>query len=188
METTVHHTCSNKGGYNYVLENAPFKSIFDEKTGNKPFLGTGYYFYDNNRDMATEWGKLHYRGQYCILEALMRIDNDIFFDLVGSTRHQQILITLSQKFEDYGFNRNNWQLGKFIEFLKDLNETSDYKDIFRYKAIRAMDITPKPQFKVRFVRKKKEKHTHYTNLAPRYIICIISLESIYLLSKEVYCA
>jgi hypothetical protein len=187
METIGHHSCSNKGGYYYVFENAPFMSIFDEKIGNRPFLGTGYYFWDNNRNVAEEWGRKHYNGHYCILEALLRIENDIFFDLVGSTLHQQMLITLSQKFVDYGFSRDNWQLGKFIEFLKDLNNNSDYHGVFRYKAIRAMDVTPKPGFLVRFVRKKKTKDIHYTDLAPRYIICIISLESISLVNKNVYC-
>ncbi|MGC1391137.1 MAG: hypothetical protein WA816_08870 [Bacteroidales bacterium] len=46
METIGHHTCDNVGGYDYVFETAPFISEFNEKEKKKPFLGTGYYFWD----------------------------------------------------------------------------------------------------------------------------------------------
>lgn len=187
METIGHHTCSNNGGYDFILRNAPFISIYNEKTGNKPFLGTGYYFFDNNRNEAEEWGRTHYRNRYCILEALMNINNDIFFDLVGSTTHQQNLELLRSKFVDRGFPRDHWQLGKFIEFLKRLREMDDFKGIFPYEAIRAVDITPKPKFLVKFSSKRKSKDVHYTNLAPKYIICILSLDNISLANKNIYC-
>ena len=187
METIGHHSCSNKSGFDHVLRNAPFLSVFDNKTGRRPFLGSGFYFFDNNRGEAEEWGRTHYNNQYCILEANMTINDKIFFDLVGATLHQQKLELLRSKFADYGFPRDNWQIGKFIEFLKRLNTSDQYKGIFSYEAIRAVDVTPKPKFLVKFASKNKSNSVHYTNLAPKYIICLISLDNISLANKNIYC-
>lgn len=183
MLTIGHHTCSNKGGCTYVSQNAPFISYYDEEEEKTPFLGTGYYFWDNDLKRAHWWGRKHYKGEYCILETDLNISDELFFDLVGSRLHQQMLASLVVKFAYYGFERDNWTIGNFVEFLKEM-EMSDYPGIFKYKAIRAADIGPKPGLIARFNLKRRES---YTDLEPRYIICIIDLKNVHLTNKKVTC-
>jgi hypothetical protein len=183
MDTIGHHTCSNSCGYDYVFENAPFRAEFSEKEGKKPFLGSGYYFWEDNLPMAKEWGNAHYKGQYCILKTVIQVSNNIFFDLVGSMKHINMLKILQAKFQENKFSRDNWELGKFIEFLKDRESEEKYKGIFPYQVIRAVDNLPKPKWIMRFVKGKK----HFTNLDPRYIICIISLDNVHLTDKRLQC-
>ncbi|MGC1391138.1 MAG: hypothetical protein WA816_08875 [Bacteroidales bacterium] len=109
--------------------------------------------------------------------------DSIFFDLVGSRKHLNMLKTLQNKFAEYNFSRDNWELGTFIEFLKDRENEDKYKGIFPYKVIRAVDIKPKSRWILKFVKGKK----NFTNLDPRYIICIINLENVTLAEKKLLC-
>lgn len=133
--------------------------------------------------MAKDWGNSHYNGHYCILEAIIKVADSIFFDLVGSRKHLNMLKTLQNKFAEYNFSRDNWELGTFIEFLKDRENEDKYKGIFPYKVIRAVDIKPKSRWILKFVKGKK----NFTNLDPRYIICIINLENVTLAEKKLLC-
>ena len=45
LKTIGHHTCKSDGGAEFVLKNAPFRSVKIEG-GEFPFLGEGYYFWD----------------------------------------------------------------------------------------------------------------------------------------------
>jgi hypothetical protein len=181
MKTIGHHTCSNDNGYNYVLEHAPFPAEFNKRK--KPFLGEGYYFWDNNKSMAEKWGEDHYDGYYCILECTINIQDEILFDLVGSRTHQLKLQMLLNKFKNHKINKDEWELGNFIEFLKDLNNGNEYHGIFNYSAIRSVDNSRKPNFLIKFVKGFQP----FTDLEPRYIICIINLENVTLDDKKLFC-
>ncbi|MDD2582996.1 MAG: hypothetical protein PHR66_13485, partial [Desulfuromonadaceae bacterium] len=60
MKTIGHHTCSKKNGKAFILENAPFLSEYNETGKVLKFLGTGYYFWDDNIEMAHNWGRSHF--------------------------------------------------------------------------------------------------------------------------------
>jgi hypothetical protein len=183
MQTIGHHTCLNKGGRKFVYENAPFLSEFYEKDADRPYLGQGYYFWDNNLEMAKEWGRSHCHNDYCILVADLIFKDDELFDLVGNREHCMKLISLQKKFNDYDHNRDTWELAKFIEFLKDTESGGEYPGVFPYKAVRAVDLSPKPKKRFFFIRGKRS----FTNLDPRFIICIIDLNQIHLHNKKLFC-
>jgi hypothetical protein len=180
METIGHHTCLNKGGQKYVYDNAPFLAEYDDEDKNKPYLGQGYYFWDNNLAMAHEWGKVHCHNEYCILVVELVLNDRELFDLVGNREHCMKLTSLRKKFSDKNHNRDNWELAKFIEFLKDRETETDYAGIFSYKAVRAVDLSGKRNLWTYFVKGKKS----FTNLDPKFIICIIDLKRIPLRNKK----
>lgn len=68
MRIIGHHTCSQQGTISNIEKQGPFQSTYvaEDKRQHK-FLGTGYYFWDNNVNMA------HAHGQKIIRE------NIIFF-------------------------------------------------------------------------------------------------------------
>jgi hypothetical protein len=71
-------TVSDKGNPNIVESEGPF-------LGRKnPWLGQGYYFWDNLIKRAHWWGDTHCHGQYMICQAYADIDDDKYLDLVGN--------------------------------------------------------------------------------------------------------
>lgn len=183
MKTTGQHTCSNKGGREFVLQHAPFISFYLNGEKKRPFLGTGFYFWDDNLPMAEAWGRSHYREGFCILTADMSFKDNDLFDIVGNRKHLMKLSILRQKFKEHKFARDGWELGKFIEFLKDLENQEGYQGVFPFKAIRAVDSSAKARKRFFFVKEKE----NFTNLDPRYMICIISLDDIHLQRKTLNC-
>lgn len=168
-----HHTCKRDGGEKYVLENAPFCSIYDSYANHKPFLGTGHYFWDDNIETAKWWGKLHYKDDYYVIEIALNLTSEYFFDLVGNRQHIKTFIALEKNFRQKGYETKNWTIAAFIEFLKKFQ----LKDpmIFPYKAIRAIDYSAyqayKEQYKYFFVQPGKDNE--HTFLNPRLIICLL---------------
>lgn len=182
MVTVGHHTCFKNGGRDYVLAEAPFNSIFDEQNNKLPFLGTGFYLWDNNIEMAKDWGEKRYSNNYFIVEFGMNLENGIFLDLVGSRQHIIYFSELINKLKDKGYDRTEkWTIGAFIEYLKRISRV--IPGIFPFKIIRAVDnsITPAKQFKFDFVKGKQG----YINLNPRYVICLIEKNDLYLTSKKI---
>jgi hypothetical protein len=181
MKTIGHHTCSKKNGREYVEKNAPFHSIHDETNNALKFLGSGYYFWDDNIEMAHYWGHMHFHCNYYIMECQLHLESDIFLDLVGNRSHLRYFKQLIQKFEEYGFSRSKWTIGAFIEFLK--SKEKDMPGIFPFKAIRAIDnsVAPKNKNTIQFVDNKP----NYTNLDPRLVICLIEKNDVILHSKKI---
>ncbi len=162
MRTIGHHTCSKDGGEQYVRDNAPFKSI--RKEGYVPFLGEGYYYWDNNIGASQKWGKTHYKDSYFIIKSDLELPGEIFFDLVGNRDHMIKIQEHGNSFKKKNPQRKDWTVGVIIQSLKKLNRLEEYKGIFPYQAIRAIDTskTPPSHATVKFVEGKEE----YTNLAP----------------------
>lgn len=183
METVGHHSCYKDGGYDFVLENAPFIANHNPDTGKKQFLGTGYYFWDDNLDMALYWGKNHYDNNFYIIECDLCFHNDCLLDLIGIRNHQKYLMQVREKLAKlFPYTGDTWSLGTFIEFLKYINENDErYRGIFNFKAVRAVDVTQKSIPKIYFVQGKG----NYTNLNPRYVICLYEKNELILRSKKI---
>lgn len=182
MITIGHHTCYKTGGKDYVLSEAPFSSVFDEENHKLPFLGTGYYLWDNNIEMALDWGNMKYNNDYFIVEFGLNLENEVFLDLVGSREDIIYFSKLINKLKDKGYDRaEKWTIGAFIEYLKRISRV--IPGIFPFKIIRAVDnsITPAKQFKFNFVVGKQG----YINLNPRYVICFIEKNDLYLTSRKI---
>ena len=183
METVGHHSCYRDGGYEFVLENAPFIAKHNPETGKKQFLGTGYYFWDDNKEMALYWGRKHYAGNFYIVECELCFDDDCLLDLIGVRKHQKYLMQVREKLAKlFPYTGDKWCLGNFIEFLKYINETDKrYEGIFDFKAVRAVDVKQEAMPKIYFVEGKKS----HTNLNPRYVICLYEINSLILQSKKI---
>jgi hypothetical protein len=181
LKTIGHHACKLDGGANFVLTNAPFRSV-KNNDGNFPFLGEGYYFWDNNVERAHIWGKQHYHKKYYILQCEIELKGDSFLDLVGNRSDMiQFLYlyhTLSARFN----KGQEWYIGNFIEFLKKLHVRKEYRGVFPWKMIRVVDHIktghPK-QNVIRFVCKKG----NFTDLSPVIVICIYEINDAIIRSK-----
>lgn len=180
MRIIGHHSCKKDGGEEYVLNEAPFISP-KSKDGNYPFLGEGYYFWDNNITLANIWGKHHYNGNYYIIESELNLSSDIFLDLVGNRIHMILIMELHKKLSEKYNKGKKWTLGTFIEFLKDLNKEEEYKGIFPYLASRAVDYkrSSVKEFGFKFVEHKG----NYTNLSPCLVICLYEKNDVILQTK-----
>ncbi len=147
-EIIAHHTCEARGSSEEVLEKAPFKSeVRDEYF---PFLGEGYYFWDNNLELAKKWGEKRYRNFYYVVEFILVIDENKILDLVGNREDilwlkkikKQIEQRLNESFRylKEKFNLNEMPdltMGVIIELLKYI--IPDFSE--KIYAIKAIDLS-----------------------------------------------
>jgi hypothetical protein len=173
---TVQHTCSNSGGKDYVLKNAPFHSEYNVRLSKKPFIGEGYYFWEYNLDYAKVWGKNHYKNTYFIVESEIKIDSEDdsnYLDLAGNREHLVGFVELLKEF-DFIDERGtkDIDLCTIISYLR--NELP--KEVFPYKVIRAVDYKNKETtgIKIDF----NDKGSSYTILNPRIIVSYKNKEDI----------
>lgn len=187
MKTIGHHTCRKDGGREYVQQAAPFQSKYDEKDDLYPFLGTGYYFWDNNLEYARWWGidqKKRFPTGYFVVEAELNLAKGIFLDLVGSMDSIYWFRRLMARLKTSRPEVKDWSVASFIEFAKKLNRVDN--QAFPFKVIRAVDHSrnhnpKKNKWLLRFVKKKQE----YTNLDPRLVICLLEKDNVILQNKVV---
>lgn len=174
FNTIVHQTLQNKENADEVERDGPYP-VEDYKNA---YLGYGYYFWDDHFEIAQWWGMVHCSDNYFICEGELNVDFDSFFDLVGSRKNQKFI---REAANDLGLSDS--PLGKLIEILKDLEKRPDYKGIFPYKVIRAVDETlgSYNQDFIKFVEGKKGK----TSLSPQIIICLIEKNARFLRSYKV---
>jgi len=161
-----HHACSKDGGIFEIEKNGPFLSEHIENNPSlQKFLGTGYYFWDNNIGMAHSHGQKNYKRSYYIFEAKISLDPDSFLDLAGNRldmlRFQEIMDRLKLIPET-----ENWGLAHYIEFLKR-------KKIFPYRAVRAIDTSIDPKEVVKFVPDRR----NFINLNPVFIVCLLDKQT-----------
>ncbi len=179
MITIGHHTCSSANGREYIKTHAPFLAE-NQPNGKMQFLGTGYYFWDDNIEMAHHWGDSHFKGNYCVLSFDLNMPKEVFLDLVGNRQHMQVFLTMALKIQNQHKSTVGMNVGEIIELLKRF--AKDRPDIFPYKIIRAVDLSPKfEQSKWYFVSSKK----NYTLLNPRIIICFLEKNSLFLHLNDV---
>jgi hypothetical protein len=185
METIGHHTCNKSGGESYVVSEGPFKSVIKKNDKGKismPFLGEGYYYWDDNLDMAILWGRIRYKKGFYVILSDLNLTPDVFLDLVGNRKQMKYLIKLMEQTKKSGLDKEKWTIGAFIEFVKVLRKYQ--KDVFPFEIIRAIDssIDAKEQQKVYYFVQGKP---NYIDLQPRIAICLISKNDLYLRTKMI---
>lgn len=193
MKTIGHHTCSSEGGKSEIEKKAPFISTYvrderAEENNRHPFLGTGYYYWDNHIEWAVWWGQLHYKGKYYIVKSDLDIDDGTFLDLVGSRSSMIWLKDRINELEEKGIPRSDWTLGNLIEFLKEIKVATGINEIFPYMAIRSIDYKAKGKsnFSISFAPpKQKGQEASFTLLDPRMIICIIEKDENIIKTREI---
>ena len=120
---TYQHTCK-RGQKAYILANAPFRSVKKRTAGGKtfiPFLGEGFYLWEENKEAAEYWGKRNYNGQHSIVEYTdTQINNDDLLDFCNR-RDIQFFKELQNIYIEKSPTSKNWNLGTWIEFFKKLH-------------------------------------------------------------------
>ncbi len=183
-EIIAHHTCSASGGENHVLKNAPFKS--EIKKDYIPFLGEGYYFWENNLELAKIYGNKRYNGKFFVLEFVLNINDERMLDLVGSREDILWFKNFIEKIKKHfhlikdkiekklGFLvKEDITVGFAIELMKILNV---FENIDVIKAIDASYTKERLNF-----RFKKE----FLNLNPKIFYCFIKWENNFYSSKKI---
>lgn len=166
----LHHACACAGGAEYVLREAPFFSVYDEGSRRLPFLGSGYYFWDDNLDMAHKWGRTHYKNSYFVLEARCKISSDLILDLVGTRKDLRFLSQILDQFKKSGYARGGWSISQIIEFMKRLSAEFD-QGIFPFQAIRAIDHSAREAAHERIKFCNDPERGQYMLLNPRILVC-----------------
>jgi hypothetical protein len=186
MRTIGHHTCLAKGGKDFVEAEAPFLSeAIEEDNENgieakRPFLGTGYYFWDNNTSLAKWWGDFIVKKKYFIVEAELLINDSFFLDLVGN---RESMIWFQKMINHFWDEEDELTVGEFIELLKKMAKETGENDVFPFTAIRAIDYSGnhKHDSQIKFASGKKG----FTLIQPRMMICLTEKNCDTILNKKV---
>ncbi len=170
MQALVFHTVEDRGDADHVERFAPFIST-------NSFLGTGYYFWEENLDLAHWWGVAHCDEEYIICEGSIKCDDSVYLDLVGNVKHQRLmreLETLLSAEVMRAFNTKRIALGMLIEFCKRLGATKRLE--FPFKVIRAVDHHARVEHGMVFTLAKGS----FIDLDPRIIICLTEKKPVFL--------
>lgn len=186
MKTKGHHTCLFNGDQESVKKNSPFLAEHKPNEGKVQFLGTGYYFWDNNLELAKIWGKSHYSGRFAIIEVDFDLNSDTNYDLVGNRSHQ---IDLMERLKILINNSDNdktkkWTLSQFLTFMQNIAVINS--DVFPYKMVRAVDLlNHKRNFKVQELIRFTEDKDNYTIINPKIVICVFDKNALNLETKKI---
>lgn len=125
----LHHTCSQKGGKDYVLENAPFLAKNNAQNRKFQFLGEGYYLWENDIEQAKYWGKVHYDNSFFIVEFEYDIEDKLLLDLNAREGQRTLYKIIDTIQKEVGLNLKNWPLSKLLSFIYRSNINFIYKSI-----------------------------------------------------------
>ena len=181
LKTKIQHTCNTTGGKKKVLKNAPFLAVDDIPKKKFQFLGEGYYFWDDNVEMANIWGKFHCNDKYYVVEMDLEFSSNDCFDIVGNRQHQKLIFKTFDELRKRGYDKKEWQLSNILNLLKKLSKKD--KNAFPYSMIRAIDYMPRKEYnklKLHFV----QNNNHYTIVNPKMVICILNKNILPLHSKR----
>lgn len=166
MKIIGHHTCRQVGSIQDIENEGPFLSThIEEEHSQHKFLGTGYYFWDNNINMAHSHGQKNCKRKYYIFEANLDLKDKEFLDLAGNRIDMLFFQDIMKKL-NVQTETQNWTIAHFIELLKKLK-------IFNYRAIRAIDNSIDPKEATKFVVDR----ANFTNLNPIFIVCLLDKEA-----------
>ena len=154
----LHHTCKQDGGEDYVLKNAPFEAKEIQQINKEQFLGSGYYFWEDDIKQAHHWGKVHYNNQYYIVAFECEIDEDFLLDL-NSREGQKEFFALYSLYEKRA-NQINRKINKFPlnTFFNVLFKGKSGIN-FAYKTIKVKD---------EIASSKREQKFLFTSHKPNY--------------------
>lgn len=178
-EFTYQHTCK-PGRKAYILKSAPFSSPVRKKDGKLkiPFLGSGYYLWEENTEAAIRWGKDHYKNKYCIVEYKdLKIHSSELLDFLNR-RDIQYFKELKEIYLAKRPKSKDWKIGQWIEFFKMVRKKDGKTFPFNY--IRAEENLPDPTKNNRIKEKElfSDDSGYFTFLSPLLIICIIDKSKI----------
>lgn len=183
---TYQHTCSVSQDA-HILLHAPFKSGIKKGPNAKlkiPFLGVGYYFWEENITAAIRWGKKHYANKFRIVEYVdVTIKADELLDLTNR-RDINYFKELQKAYTEVRPSVAKWPIGTWIEFFKKLKALDELKFPFNY--IKADEHLPERE-KAEYDKGKAffaEGLPYFTYLDPLYMLCVIDKKHLNFINKR----
>jgi len=182
---TYQHTCKI-GHEAYILHNAPFKAV-KKKSPNGgpikiPFLGEGYYLWEENIEAAIRWGKKHYTNEYSIVEYIdVTIINDELLNLIDR-RNIAYFKELQKIYIEKRPDSAKWRLGTWIEFFKKLRDINELKFPFKYiKADEHLpDLEEYDREKIYFA----DGLPYFTFFSPLLMLCVLDKKELNFKAKR----
>ncbi len=191
MRTTGYHTCKSEGGDEAVLEHGPYHSALNVKSNRVPYLGEGFYFWEEDSEAAHRWGKAKFnrykfKDGYTILKCKLDLEPTpgTFFDLIGNKVHcnefRKIVELIAKVVATrYPNDKNKQRVGFYIYTLCSERD----KFSFPYTSFRAMDEL-EDEHKVSLEYSDSDDKQLVLNVP--YVLCIQDLGNGELISKEIY--
>lgn len=155
IKNNIYQTVRDKNNPEEVEEKGPFLC------SDNPWLGEGYYFWDDVLDRAHWWGIIHYDRQYMICQARADIENDKYLDLAGNMEQ----LKLFRKCYDEINKLHNGKVTTVQFVIEKLRRDKN----FPYQAIRVLTEGCGGDEKVNFVENNRRS---FLNYSPPMQICI----------------
>lgn len=169
------HTCK-KGQPAYILANAPFKAVAKKDGLGRifiPFLGEGYYFWEENLNAAEYWGARNYKSDHSIIEFVdCSIDSNDILNFIDR-RDLNFFVELRDIYIQKREESRKWNLGVWIEFFKKLN--SKKEELFPYYYFRAKEeisLEEREKYKLKPQKIKLSSEGYEVDLDPYIMICV----------------
>ncbi|WP_318473288.1 hypothetical protein [Photobacterium leiognathi] len=154
------HTCKDKGGYEHIVKNIPFKS----GSGEDQWLTEGFYFWTDSPYWARKWLGTQNKviGQFDI--ELCRETE--LLDLVGNVEHQLEFV----KLKDTVLRHLDFVARKKICVHQVISYFRKRETIFPYSAIKAED--GRRLESIRFIDPKFQARKETMDLVTRQQMCV----------------
>lgn len=183
---TYQHTC-DKGVHAYILNKSAFRSIIRKRENGKeylPFLGEGYYYWEENIEVAHNWGKRHYKSNYNIVQYKnCTIPQSDVLDFLNR-RDLKYFKNLIEIYTKRRPESKKWFIANWIEFFKKLQREN--LENFPFKYFRADENHPDIRINNEMKGKNDFNATgYYAFLDPLIILCAMNKCNLNCESKEV---
>lgn len=177
---TYQHTC-RKGHSAYILQNAPFKAVIKrDHSGKKfvPFLGEGYYLWEENLDAAEYWGSRNYKSNHSIVEFVdCKIKQSDLLDFLNR-RDIKYFNELKEIYINRREECRKWNLGVWIEFFKKMHSQEQERfPFYFFRAKEEICESELTKYKIKMNKIKLSSEGYQVDLNPYIMICIIDKSS-----------
>lgn len=130
------------------------------------WLGSGYYFWDNNVKDAHWWGTNHYNNNYIITKTAYDYHSTQYLDLASLQEHKEYLFRCYKLLKERSQKLNRQEVftvGRVIEILKKTDKS------FNFLAIRACPIPKFSGGKIYFDR----SNDYFLLPNSKFQVCVI---------------
>ena len=162
-ECLLFQTVEDRNNPDEIVSKGPFIC-----TRKDAWLGTGYYFWEQEIFYAEKWGKNAGYKNYVICESAYNYDDHCFFDLVGNPSHLKTMREFFAILEEEVFKGENIVIT--IPMVLDVLRNEMAED-FNFKAIRSKSEWKNWKFTIPFNEKRPNKEI--CNLCPEIQLCVI---------------
>jgi len=164
---TVYQTLSDRDNPDHVLKHGPFQC-----THKKSWLGSGYYFWDTFIENAHWWGKDSLKSPYIVCEAIISIDSNSCFDLVGNTDHMLEFEKAYEFLKSKKIADSKSNVSRVINYLRTIKAFTF--DCIRVNGINSKSKYIQPNYQLKF-QQNSIAHFEYK---PPIQICVFNLEKV----------